>query len=117
MKNSIKIFVTLAFALAPAAAFAQDAQTSIQTNTNSASAVGDANLILQDATQQNDQLQVGIDDYHDPAAQLSVQDNANAGAAIGEHNIINQDATQSNVQTQIDAGSYVPAIPSYPVGY
>ncbi len=118
MKNStFGILATLALALTPAAAFAQDAQTSIQNNTNSASAVGDANLILQDATQNNDQLQVGINDYANPSTQLSVQDNANAGAAIGGYNVINQNATQGNVQTQVDANQYIPTVPNYSTGY
>lgn len=118
MKNStFGILATLALALSPVAAFAQDAQTSIQNNANSASAVGDANLILQNATQNSDQLQVGINDYANPSAQLSVQDNTNAGAAVGGYNIVDQNATQGNVQTQIDASQYIPTTPDYSTGY
>ena len=114
MKNStFGILATLALALSPAAAFAQDAQTSIQTNTNSASAVGDANLFIQNATQNSNQAQFGINDYANPSTQLSVQDNANAGAAIGGYNVIEQNATQDNNQTQIDASQYIPATPDY----
>ena len=117
MKNlTFGILATLV-ALTPAAAFAQDAQTSIQTNGNSASAVGDANLVIQNATQANDQLQVGINDYANPSSQLSVQDNANAGAAVGNYNVVGQDATQSNVQTQIDASQYIPPTLDYSTGY
>jgi hypothetical protein len=112
-KSTFGILATLALTLAPVAAFAQDAQTSIQNNTNSASAVGDANLILQNATQNSDQTQLGINGYTNPADQLSVQGNANAGAAIGGYNVVDQNATQNSDQTQVDANQYIPAVPDY----
>jgi hypothetical protein len=114
-KSTFGILATLALTLSPVAAFAQDAQTSIQNNTNSASAVGDANLLLQNATQNSDQTQLGINGYANPADQLSVQGNANAGAAIGNYNAVGQDATQNSDQTQIDASQYIPTTPN--LGY
>ncbi|BAZ43535.1 hypothetical protein NIES4102_05360 [Chondrocystis sp. NIES-4102] len=112
-KSTFGILATLTLTFVPVAAFAQDTQTNIQNNTNSASAVGDANLILQNATQNSNQAQLGINGYLNPTNQLSVQGNTNAGAAIGGGNIVNQNAAQNNNQTQIDASQYIPAIDSY----
>jgi hypothetical protein len=114
-KSTFGILATLALTLSPVAVFAQDAQTNIQSNTNSASAVGDANLLLQNATQNNNQTQLGINGYTNPADQLSVQGNTNAGAAIGNYNVVDQNATQNSDQTQIDASQYIPTTPN--LGY
>ena len=107
-KSTFGILATLALAFTPVAAFAQDSQTSVQTNSNSAAAVGDYNTVIQDANQSSDQLQVGADGYgyyghpDTPDAQLSIQGNTNEAAAIGSGNLIDQYAGQDNVQTQVD---------------
>lgn len=111
-KSTFGLLATVAFTIAPTAVFAQ-AQTSIQTNTNSASAVGDANLLIQNATQNNTQTRFGINNYPNLPTQTSVQGNVNAGAAIGNYNVIDQNGVQSNVQTQIDTTQYLPAITNY----
>ncbi len=112
MKKSTLAFLTTVIAFAPLTAFAQDAQTSIQTNTNSAAAVGDANLVLQDADQANYQQQLNLDAYGVPAtpnAQTSVQSGVNEAAAVGGYNIIDQQGTQTNVQDQADVNQYIPS--------
>ena len=114
-KSTFGILATVALALTPVAAFAQDAQTSVQTNSNSAAAVGYGNIIYQDATQASNQTQVdGVGygyGYDAPDAQLSIQGNSNEAAAIGNHNTIYQDSTQLNNQTQVDGYGY--SIPHY----
>ena len=106
-KSTFGILATVALALSPVAAFAQDAQTSVQTNSNSAAAVGNYNAIIQDASQSSDQLQVGADGYgygypDTPDAQLSIQGNTNEAAAIGNQNLIEQYTDQDSVQTQVE---------------
>lgn len=61
MKKTALSILTAAIAFSPLTAFAQDGQTSIQNNTNSAATVGDANLVIQNADQANyqDQLNLG----------------------------------------------------------
>ncbi|MDJ0569919.1 MAG: hypothetical protein QNJ53_12860 [Pleurocapsa sp. MO_192.B19] len=115
MKKSTLGILTAVIAFAPLTAFAQDAQTSIQTNTNSAAAVGDANFIHQNADQASfqNQLDLGGYGYTTPEAQTSAQINANEAAAIGNHNAIVQDATQTSVQDQVDVNQYLP----YGYGY
>ncbi|MEM7595947.1 MAG: hypothetical protein AAF383_31340 [Cyanobacteria bacterium P01_A01_bin.83] len=111
MKKSTLALLTTVITFAPLTAFAQDAQTSVQNNVNSASAVGDANFIQQDATQTSiqDQLDLGAYGIPDaPDAQTSVQNNANSAAAIGNYNVIDQDATQTNIQDQVDLNQYLP---------
>ena len=111
MKKSTLALLTAAIAFSPLAAFAQDAQTSIQDNTNSAAAIGTANYIDQDATQHSLQQQLDLGQYGVPSypdAQTSAQINANEGAAVGEYNVIDQDATQTNIQDQVDVNQYLP---------
>jgi hypothetical protein len=113
MKSSkLGLIATVAILFTPVAAFAQDAQTSVQSNSNSAAAIGTGNVILQDANQVSDQTQVGIDGYgygYDaPDAQLSIQGNSNEAAAVGHGNAVVQGADQYNTQTQVDVGSYLP---------
>jgi opacity protein-like surface antigen len=111
MKSSkLGLIATVAILFTPVAAFAQDAQTSVQSNTNSAAAIGTGNVILQDANQVSDQTQVGIGGYgYDaPDAQLSIQGNTNEAAAIGHGNAVVQGADQYNTQTQVDVGGYLP---------
>ena len=111
MKKSALGILTTVIALAPLTAFAQDAQTSIQNNANSAAAVGEANLILQNGDQLNHQQQLGIDAYGVPTTpdvQTSVQGNVNEAAAVGGHNVIDQQGTQTNVQGQVDVEQYIP---------
>ena len=112
MKKSTLSILTAVIALSPLTAFAQDVQTSIQGNTNSAAAVGTGNLILQDATQTSVQDQLNLGQYGVPAApnaQTSVQQNANEAAAVGDYNLIGQDATQTSVQGQVDVEQYLPS--------
>ena len=109
-KSTFGILATVALALTPVAAFAQDSQTSVQTNHNSAAAVGHGNAILQNADQYSDQTQLGVGGYgYDaPDSQLSIQGNTNEAAAVGNGNLIYQDADQYNNQTQVDVGGYIP---------
>ena len=112
MKKSTLSILTAVIAFSPLTVFAQEAQTSIQGNTNSAAAVGTDNLILQDATQTSvqDQLDLGAYGVPNPGdAQTSVQQNANEAAAVGNHNVIGQDATQTSVQDQVDLNQYLPS--------
>ena len=128
MKKTTLSILTTVIALSPLTAFAQqlgstssrnpsvtqaqDAQTSIQTNTNSAAAVGDVNLVLQDTDQSNYQQQLNLDTYGVPAtpnAQTSVQSGVNEAAAVGAYNIIDQQGTQTNVQDQVDVNQYIPS--------
>ena len=114
MKKSALGILTTVIALSPLTAFAQDAQTSIQTNTNSAAAVGDANLILQNADQANYQQQIDLDGYGvpmSPEVQTSVQGNVNEAAAVGTYNLIDQQGTQTNLQEQVDVDRYLPVYP------
>ena len=116
MKKSALGILTTVIALSPLTAFAQDAQTSIQTNGNSAAAVGDANLILQNADQASYQQQLGLDAYGVPATpevQTSVQGNTNEAAGIGGYNVIDQQGTQTNFQGQVDIDGYIPPTPHY----
>ena len=113
MKTSkLGILATVAVLFTPVAAFANDSQVSIQGNQNSAAAVGNGNLILQDNAQFSNQNQLDVDGYgygYDaPDSQLSIQNNSNDAAAIGDANAIVQDNTQFNNQTQVDVGDYLP---------
>jgi hypothetical protein len=111
MKKSTLGILTAIIAFAPLTAFAQDAQTSIQSNTNSAAAVGSGNFIHQNATQNSVQNQLDLGAYGVPStpdAQTSVQVNANEAAAIGTGNVIGQDATQNSTQGQVDVNQYLP---------
>ena len=111
MKKTALSIITAAIAFSPLTALAQDAQTSIQTNTNSASAQGDANLILQNANQTNHQQQLGLNGYGIPTtpnAQTAVQGNVNSAAAVGNYNVVGQDVTQTSTQGQVDVNQYLP---------
>jgi hypothetical protein len=111
MKKSTLGILTAIIAFSPLTAFAQDAQTSIQSNTNSAAAVGTGNYIGQDATQNSVQNQLDLSAYGVPStpdAQLSVQGNANEASAIGNYNVVGQDATQNSTQGQVDVNQYLP---------
>ncbi len=111
MKKSTLALLTTVIAFAPLTAFAQDAQTSIQNNTNSAAAVGTGNFIHQNADQTSYQNQLDLGGYgvtSTPDAQTSVQLNANEAAAVGHYNYIDQDANQTSVQDQVDVNQYLP---------
>jgi hypothetical protein len=111
MKKSTLGILTAIIAFSPLTAFAQDAQTSIQSNTNSAAAVGTGNYIDQSAYQNNVQNQLDLGAYGVPStpdAQLSVQGNANEAAAIGHGNVIDQNAIQNSTQGQVDVNQYLP---------
>ena len=120
MKSSkLGILATVAVLFTPVAALAGDFQTNIQSNKNSAAAVGDANLILQQAHQNNRQTQVGVGKggypygygygYKTPSTQTSVQGNVNEAAAIGKYNVVDQKANQNNHQTSVDVNKYIPS--------
>ena len=118
--TKLGILATVAVLFTPLAALAGDTATSIQTNKNSAAAVGDANVILQQAHQNNRQLQVGVGKggypygygyggYKTPSNQTSAQINANEAAAIGKYNVVDQRANQNNAQTNVDVKKYIPS--------
>jgi hypothetical protein len=111
MKKSTLGILTAIIAFAPLTAFAQDTQTNIQSNTNSAAAVGSGNFINQSTTQNSVQNQLDLGAYgvpSTPEAQTSVQVNANEAAAIGNGNIIDQNAIQNSTQGQVDVNQYLP---------
>ncbi|MEM7595376.1 MAG: hypothetical protein AAF383_28415 [Cyanobacteria bacterium P01_A01_bin.83] len=113
MKKSTLAFLTTVIAFAPLAAFAQqpDVQTSVQNNTNSATAVGTDNFIRQNASQTSIQEQLDLGAYGistTPDAQTSVQINANEAAAVGNYNVIDQDANQTSIQDQVELNQYLP---------
>ena len=121
MKSSkLSILATVAVLFTPVAATAGDSAINIQTNKNSAAAVGDANVILQQAHQNNRQVQVGVGKggypygygyggYKTPSTQTSVQGNVNEAAAIGKYNVVDQKANQNNHQTSVDVNKYIPS--------
>ena len=117
MKTSkLGILATMAVLFTPVAAFAGDTQTNIQTNKNSAAVVGNGNLLLQQAHQNNGQIQVGktgypygYGGYKTPSAQNNVQIYANEAAATGNFNVIGQSAAQNNAQTNVDLKKYLPS--------
>jgi hypothetical protein len=111
MKKSTLGILTAIIAFAPLTAFAQDTQTNIQSNTNSATAVGSGNYINQSATQNSVQNQLDLGAYGVPTtpdAQLSVQGNANSAAAIGHGNVVDQNTLQNSTQGQVDVNQYLP---------
>ncbi|MEM8722074.1 MAG: hypothetical protein AAGE84_22730 [Cyanobacteria bacterium P01_G01_bin.39] len=111
MKKSTLALLTTVIAFAPLTALAQDTQTSIQNNTNSATAVGTGNFIRQNTNQTSIQDQLDLGTYGLPSvpdAQTSVQINANEAAAIGDYNLLDQNATQTNIQDQVDLNQYLP---------
>ncbi len=115
--TKLGILATVAVLFTPVAALAGDAQTNLQINKNSAAAVGDANVLLQQAHQNNRQVQVGAKkgypygygSYKTPSAQTSAQVNANEGATIGNHNVLRQSANQNNAQVNVDLQKYIPS--------
>ena len=115
--TKLGILATVAVLFTPVAAFAGDTASNTQINKNSAAAVGDANVILQQAHQNNRQLQVGVGksgypygygSYKTPSHQTSAQINANEAAAIGKYNLVDQKAHQNNAQANVDVKKYLP---------
>ena len=115
MKKSTLALLTTVIAFAPLTAIAQDTQTSIQTNSNSAAVVGNGNGVVQNATQNSVQKSIDLDGYlpATPNAQTSVQGNENAAAAVGHGNGVVQNATQNSAQGQVDINQYLPHGYSY----
>ncbi|BAU66288.1 hypothetical protein STA3757_36920 [Stanieria sp. NIES-3757] len=110
MKKAALIISTLALALAPVAAFAQQAQNSVQAGSNSALTQGYGNIVDQNVSNDLTQTQVGIGGFSvDPQIQTSVQAGQNVGVAVGEHNVINQNVNNNADQFQSDFN--VPAFP------
>ncbi|BAZ44280.1 hypothetical protein NIES4102_12880 [Chondrocystis sp. NIES-4102] len=111
MKKSTLAILTTVITFLPLTAFAQQAQTNVQTNNNSAAAVGTGNFIRQNTNQTSIQNQLDLGAYGVPATpnvQTSVQGNANSAAAIGHNNYLNQNANQQSVQGQVDIKQYLP---------
>ena len=110
MKKSTLALLTTVIAFSPLSALAQDAQTSIQTNSNSTAVVGNGNGVLQNATQNSVQKSIDLDEYlpTTPNAQTSVQGNVNSAAAVGHGNGVVQNATQNSAQGQVDVNQYLP---------
>ena len=116
--TKLGILATVAVLFTPVAAFAGNAQTNLQINKNAAVTTGDANLILQNAHQNNRQTQVGVGksgypygygSYKTPSNQTSAQINANEAAAIGKYNVVDQRANQNNAQANVDVKKYLPS--------
>ena len=115
--TKLGILATVAVLFTPVAALAGDVANNTQVNKNSAAAVGDANVILQQAHQNNRQLQVGATggypygygSYKTPSTQSSAQINANEAATIGKFNVVGQRANQNNAQGNVDVSKYLPS--------
>ena len=107
-KSTFGLLATAAMLLTPVAAFAQDAQSSLQINRSDAAAVGKGNFVNQATSQTSFQDQFDYDGYYygEPSVQNNIQDNASAASAVGEYNRINQGTHQFSGQTNTDIDSY-----------
>jgi hypothetical protein len=103
MKKAALIISTLALALSPVAAFAQQYQGNVQAGSNEAFTQGYGNIVDQTVSNDLTQTQVDIGGFSvDPQIQTSVQAGQNVGVAVGEGNVINQDVYNSADQYQSD---------------
>ncbi|BAU63692.1 hypothetical protein STA3757_10580 [Stanieria sp. NIES-3757] len=110
MKKAALIISTLALALCPVAAFAQQAQGNVQAGANQGLTQGYGNVTNQAVSNDLTQTQVGIDGFSiNPQIQTSVQAGQNVGVAVGEGNVINQNV--SNSADQFQSNFEVPAFP------
>jgi hypothetical protein len=113
MKKAALIISTLALALSPVAAFAQQAQSNVQAGSNSAVTHGIGNVTNQAVSNDLTQTQFGAGGFGiDPQIQNSVQAGQNQSATLGIGNVTNQNVTNSADQTQVDLSGY--GIPAYP---
>jgi CCR4-NOT transcriptional regulation complex NOT5 subunit len=106
MKNTLSLISLSIIALFPVAAFAQNSNVSVQEASNSATAVGGNNVIIQRNDQSNIQNNLGIGSNSTPGVQQSVQKSNNAAAAIGNNNVILQNSQQQNVQNRLGINGY-----------
>jgi hypothetical protein len=107
MKKAALIISTLALALSPVAAFAQQAQSNVQAGSNSAVTHGVGNYTNQGVYNDLNQTQVGVDGYGiDPQIQQSVQAGQNQSYTDGYYNTTNQGVHNSADQTQVEIPGY-----------
>jgi opacity protein-like surface antigen len=103
MKKAALIISTLALALAPVAAFAQQAQSNVQAGSNSALTQGYGNYTEQGVYNDLNQTQLDLDGYSiDPQIQNSVQAGQNTGITQGYGNYTDQGVYNSADQLQSD---------------
>jgi opacity protein-like surface antigen len=103
MKKAALIISTLALALSPVAAFAQQAQSNVQAGSNAAVTQGYGNYTNQAVTNDLTQTQLDLGGYGiDPQIQQSVQAGQNKNATLGIGNVTNQNVTNSADQLQSD---------------
>jgi hypothetical protein len=107
MKKSALIISTLALALSPVAAFAQQAQNNVQAGSNSALTQGIGNYTEQGVYNDLNQTQFSVDGYGlDPQIQNSVQAGQNTGITQGFGNYTDQDVYNSADQFQSDVNYF-----------
>jgi ABC-type proline/glycine betaine transport system substrate-binding protein len=103
MKKAALIISTLALALSPVAAFAQQAQSNVQAGSNAAVTQGYGNYTNQAVSNDLTQTQLDVDGYSiDPQIQNSVQAGQNQSATFGVGNVTDQSVTNSADQLQSD---------------
>ena len=81
----------------------------LKTNSSSATAVGDVNLVLQNSTQANYQNQINHNDYSvpmTPSIQTTVQGNVSEATTADSYNIVGQEVTQTSTQGQTNINQY-----------
>ena len=109
MKKAALIISTLALALSPVAAFAQQAQSNVQAGSNQALTQGVGNVTNQAVSNDLTQTQLDLGGYGiDPQIQNSVQAGQNTGITQGYGNVTNQgvDNSASQYQSDIDFPVY-----------
>ncbi|BAU64775.1 hypothetical protein STA3757_21500 [Stanieria sp. NIES-3757] len=109
MKKAALIISTLALALSPVAAFAQQAQSNVQAGSNQALTQGVGNVTNQAVSNDLTQTQLDLGGYGiDPQIQNSVQAGQNTGITQGYGNYTNQgvDNSASQYQSDIDFPVY-----------
>ncbi|BAU67106.1 hypothetical protein STA3757_45160 [Stanieria sp. NIES-3757] len=112
MKKAALIISTLALALSPVAAFAQQAQSNVQAGSNAAVTQGYGNYTDQAVSNDLTQTQLDLGGYGiDPQIQQSVQAGQNQSATSGIGNVTNQGVSNSADQFQSDIN-----VPAY-LGY
>ncbi|BAU66186.1 hypothetical protein STA3757_35890 [Stanieria sp. NIES-3757] len=103
MKKAALIISTLALALSPVAAFAQQFQGNVQAGSNSAVTHGIGNVTNQAVSNDLTQTQLDLGGYGiDPQIQQSVQAGQNQSATSGIGNVTNQGVYNSADQLQSD---------------
>jgi hypothetical protein len=103
IKKSFGVIATVALALSPVAAFAQQAQINSQGASNTGVASGAGNVLIQNTDQNSVQNQVDVDGYlhgNDPQMQVNQQGASNSGATVGNGNLMIQNVDQNSLQQQ-----------------